>query len=138
MMNDLAPLMRMGEEMFEDFFQEMPPDRGYAAGYPAVNFWEDGDTARIEAELPGMSIGDIEVLVSGNEVTIKGQRDIAAPEKASYHRRERASGTFVRTLTLPFEIDQKHVDARMQDGVLTLRLPKAESAKPRKIKVRSA
>lgn len=141
MMNDWMPLTRLQHEMnrlFEDFFQDMPVDRGYATGYPGVNLWEDGEAAYLEAELPGLSMEDIEVLVTGNEVTINGERKIAGVENASYHRRERGTGRFSRTLTLPWEIDPEKVQAKLHDGVLTVTLPKSETARPKKVKVLTA
>lgn len=137
-MDGFAPLMRLHEEMnrlFEDFFQDMPTLRRYGADYPGVNVWEDEDNAYLEAELPGLSMDDIEVLVSGNEVTINGERKLEEMPEARYQRRERASGRFSRTLTLPWEIDADHVEAKLQDGVLTVRLPRSPSAKPKKIPV---
>ena len=122
-------------QLFETFFDDTPALRGYAAGYPGVNLWEDGDTAYIEAKVPGLNMDDIEVLVSGNELTINGERRIAAPENGQYQRRERASGRFSRVLTLPWETDADKVEAKLHDGVLTVTLPKCEACKPRKVKV---
>jgi HSP20 family protein len=71
-------------------------------------------------------------------VTIEGKREIPAEENgASHHRRERAEGLFSRVVTLPAEVDGDRVDAEYRDGILRLRLPKTESAKPRQIKVRT-
>jgi HSP20 family protein len=141
MMNDFAPLMRLQDEMnqlFENFFDDMPAQRGLSAGYPGVNLWEDGDNAYVEAELPGFGMEDVEVLVTGNELTINGERKIADQTNASYHRRERGRGRFSRTMTLPWEIDADKVQAKLVDGVLTVTLPKAESAKPKKVKLLTA
>jgi len=141
MLSEFEPLLRLQDEvnrLFESFFEDMPALRGFAAGYPAVNLWEDGDNAYVEAELPGMSMEDIEVLVTGNELTINGQRKIADHPNATYHRRERATGRFSRTLTLPWEIDADHGEARLVDGVLTVKLPKSESSKPKKVKLLTA
>jgi HSP20 family protein len=112
--------------------------RSYGAAYPAANVWEDGDNAYVEAELPGMSMDSIEVDVIGNEVTIRGERKIEEPPNGTYRRRERPAGCFSRTTTLPWEIDAEHVEAKLHDGVLTIRLPKSPAAKPRKIKVQAA
>lgn len=141
MMNDLAPLLRMQDQMgrlFESVFEDAPALRGYAAGYPGVNLWEDGDTAYAEAELPGLGLDDVEIYVTGNELTISGGRQIAAPQDATYHRRERAAGRFSRMLTLPWEIDADKVEARFRNGVLTVALPKCASCKPKKVKVLAA
>jgi len=141
-MNDFAPLARLHEDMnrwFENFFEDVPQLRGYAAGYPGLNLWEDGDAARVEAELPGLGMDDVEIYVTGNELRIEGERKFAAaPGQAAYRRRERAAGRFSRTLTLPWEVDADKVEAKLHNGVLTVTLPKCESCKPRKVKVLSA
>lgn len=108
-----------------------------ARSYPALNIWEEGDQLFAEAELPGMGMDDVELFVVGNELTIKGQRRPLADENASYHRRERGVGEFSRTVTLPVEIDSDKVEASLKNGVLTITLPKAEAARPRKISVRT-
>ena len=107
--------------------------------YPAVNVWEEGDAVHLEAELPGMRLEDLEIYVTGNDqLTIKGERK--PPEvarNAVQHRQERGFGSFVRVLPLPFAVDSNHVEARLDNGVLRLTLPKHETAKPRKIVVKS-
>lgn len=108
------------------------------AVFPPVNLWEDDDAFFVEAELPGLDLNDIEVFVTGsNELTIKGERKSTAGEKSVPHRQERAFGQFVRTLTLPTNVDDSQVEARLEHGVLKLRLPKHANAKPRKIEVKS-
>jgi HSP20 family protein len=108
----------------------------FAAGrvFPAVNVWEEGDTLYAEAEIPGLKSEELDVSVVGNELTIKGQRAGAADE-SSYHRRERGAGSFTRVIRLPLEIDAANVEAQLQNGVLLLKLPRHENAKPRKINV---
>ena len=136
-----SPLLRLQNDMnrlIEGFFEDLPESRPYSAGYPALNTWEDGDNAYVEAELPGMTMDDIEVYVLGNELTLSGERKLEQPTDASWHRRERSQGRFSRTLSLPWAIDAEQVEAKLHDGILTVRLPKAESAKPRKIKVLGA
>lgn len=111
---------------------------GYTAAYPAVNVWEEGDALNVEAELPGMDLKDLEIYVTGgNQLTIKGKREMKLPEKATWHRQERGHGTFARTLALPIEVDPDKVDARFDSGVLMIRLPKHEASKPRKINVKA-
>jgi len=141
MTNDFAPLFRLQNEMnrwMENFFEDAPAVRPYGSRYPALNTWEDGDNAWVEAELPGLGLEDIEVLVSGGEVTINGERKLGEPQGATWHRRERSHGRFSRTLTLPWDVDADKVHATLRDGVLTVQLPKAETAKPKKVKVLSA
>ena len=105
--------------------------------YPALNVWEEEDAIQVEAELPGMDLKDLEIFVTGNnQLTIKGERKGAAPEKGRPHRQERPFGNFVRTLTLPFPVDDAKVDARLENGILKIHLPKHEAARPRKIAVK--
>jgi HSP20 family protein len=122
-------------DLFDSFFNGQEPR---ARAYPAVNVWEDGDNLFAEAELPGLSMDDIEVLVVNSVLTIKGQWEVANDEKATYHRRERVVGEFCRTFTLPVDIDATKVEATLKNGVLTIRLPKSEAVRPRKITVKSA
>jgi HSP20 family protein len=108
-----------------------------AAAYPPLNMWEDGDNVHITAELPGLSMEELEIYVTGNnQLTIKGERKVQLPEKAIRHRQERGFGKFSRVLTLPFAVDAEKVEARLEHGVLDLKLAKHESAKPRKIHVK--
>jgi len=141
MYNTSSPLMQLQNEMnrlFEDYFEEAPGTRPFAGGYPTVNVWEDGDAAWLEAELPGMNMNDIEIFVTANEVTINGNRNLPEQPQASWHRRERLQGRFTRMLTLPWEVNADKVEARFQDGVLTVKLPKSEASKPKKIAVQGA
>jgi len=141
LVHEFGPLIQLQSEMnrlFENFFEDTPALRGYATGYPSVNLWEDGQNAYLEAELPGLGMEDIELLVTGNELTLNGERKPNQEPNASYHRRERATGRFSRTLTLPWEVDAEKVEAKLADGVLTMTLPKCESCKPHKIKLLGA
>ena len=106
--------------------------------FPALNLWEEEDAFHLEAELPGLELSDLEIFVTNhNQLTIKGERKAPAPEKGTLHRQERGFGKFVRTLTLPVAVDENQVDARFEHGVLKVRLPKHEGAKPRKIEIKA-
>ena len=108
------------------------------AAYPALNVWDAGDAVCVEAEVPGIKKDDLEILAAGNELTIKGRRMPLEGENLVYHRQERPTGEFTRVLTLPVEVDADRVEAVVDNGVLTIRLPKAEAAKPRKITVKAS
>lgn len=108
------------------------------AVFPPINVWEQGETYHVEAELPGFELSDLEITVAGaSQLTIKGRRKPSHPEDATPHRRERIFGEFVRGLTLPTPLDADKVEARLENGVLHLALPKHEAAKPRKIAIKS-
>jgi HSP20 family protein len=108
-----------------------------ARGSPAVNVWETEHDFQAELELPGFSLGDLDVSVVGNELTIKGERKGVEDDEAVYVRRERNVGSFSRVVRLPASTDSAKVAAHLKDGVLTIRLPKTEASKPRKIQVKA-
>ena len=105
---------------------------------PAVNVWERGDAVKAELELPGLTSDQIEISVVGDELSIKFERPDVEQEGVTYHRRERGVGSFRRVLRLPVEVDPDKVEAELRHGILTVTLPKAESARPRKIRVACA
>ena len=130
-------LARTFDRVFEDMWGWSDAWLGTRT-FPALNVWEDEGHLYVEAELPGLKMDDLEVLVVGNELTIKGEVKSAQDEKLSCHRCERRSGSFTRVIRLPTPVDADKVEAALQDGVLTVTLPKAEAAKPRKIAVKTA
>ncbi|NLF07779.1 MAG: Hsp20/alpha crystallin family protein [Pirellulaceae bacterium] len=105
---------------------------------PAVNVWQRDDALYVEMEVPGVKSEEVDVAVAGGELTIKIDRSEPNEEGVTYHRRERPVGSFRRSLRLPFEVDAEKVEAEIRNGVLTVMLPKSETAKPRKISVASA
>lgn len=113
------------------------PRNGALSTFPPANVFEDGDELYVEAELPGVALADLEIFVTGqDQLILKGERKPHAPEKGVRHRQERSFGTFSRTITLPFAVDPNKVDARLEQGVLRIKLVKHESARPRKIVVK--
>ena len=141
--NGLNPLGQLRTEMdrlVSDFFSPLgtvqaPRVAAAPRSFPLLNVWEDGDNLFAEAELPGVKSDAIDISVVANELTIRGRRGNAQTEGVAYHRQERSAGEFNRVVRLPFEIDADKVDASLKEGVLLIRLPKADSAKPKKIKV---
>ncbi len=96
------------------------------------------DEYLVYATVPGLKADDLEGEVLGNTVTLRGEVFApAADDKASWLLQERAYGKFSRSLTLPVELDSTKVDANLENGVLTLRLPKAEAARPKASKIRA-
>ena len=108
------------------------------AEFPTINLWEEENALFLEAELPGLELSEIEVFVTGhNQFTLKGERKSPTPANGVQHRQERAFGKFMRTITLPFPVNEDAIDARFENGVLKVRLPKHEAAKPRKIEIKA-
>jgi HSP20 family protein len=134
----LNPITSELDEIFDNVFSASARNGSRATGFaPAMNVWEDAGSYRIEAELPGMAMSDVEVTVLENDVTIKGERAIAEPGEGTFLRRERRGGSFGRTFTLPLPVDAEKVEASLKDGVLHVTLPKAAKALPRKIEVKA-
>lgn len=112
-------------------------ERGTArtSEFPAINAYANQDGVVITAELPGMKSKDLDVSLHRDAVTLGGERQTDIDEARAYHRRERRQGRFVRTLSLPFLVDPNGVEASMTNGVLRLKLPRAEEDKPKRINV---
>lgn len=109
-----------------------------AGVFPPLNVTQDEDNFYLRAEVPGIEPKELSISAVRNRVSLAGKREIEREhDRVSYHRKERADGSFNRTVTLPAEVDAERVDARYADGILTLTLPKAAEAKPRQIKVRT-
>ena len=113
--------------------------RDQSAGvFPPVNITQDDDNFYLRAEVPGIKPNELSISAVRNRVSLAGKREIQPEhDRVSYHRKERAEGSFDRTVTMPTEVDADRVDARYADGILTLTLPKAEETKPRQITVRT-
>ena len=132
----MAELMRLHRQMDRLF---TTPNTSAANEYPAIELWTGEEGIRLQAQLPGVAAGDIDLSVVGDTVTLKGARPDAGPGAPdAYHRRERESGRFVRTIQLPFPVEGDGVRARFRNGVLEVELPRAASDKPRKITVQNA
>ncbi len=129
--------------------------------FPAVNLRETDDAFTVEAELPGISVNDVDISVSGDSLVLKGARrgdavaansaadtvasrgadhaaDAPTGGKVVWLLRERGSGAFERRLTLPVAVDSLRVEARLVDGVLTVVCPKLAACQPRKVEIRGA
>jgi HSP20 family protein len=107
-----------------------------SAWLPAVDVFEEKDTVKIMAELPGVKADEVKISLENGVLTIRGEKKQTAEEHTErVHRYERCYGVFERSFTVPTTIDADHIKATYEDGVLTLTLPKIERAKPRQISV---
>jgi len=111
--------------------------RGSTTGmgsFPPVNIFQQAEDFVALVELPGVSKDDIEIQAKDSSIRVSGKKTIGFQAGASVHRRERVSGVFDRTITMPVEVDADRVKADYKDGLLTLLMPRTESDKPRTIK----
>lgn len=128
------------DRLFENTFEGFPkwrPEAGFASAFPPVNVWEDAENIYVEAELPGFKLDDLELQIMGDELTIKGERQVVREDDVSYHRKERTKGCFSRDFQMPVEVDADNTKATLSDGVLLITIPKTEQAKPRKVEVKA-
>lgn len=134
------------DRLFDEFFS---PQRGLSTTQgqgkggtfwaPAVDVSENGENFVVHAELPGIKQEDIDIELENNVLTLKGQRKFERKdEKENYHFVERSYGSFYRSFTLPRNVDPNGIQASFSDGVLTISIPKAEEAKPRKVQIGGA
>ena len=133
----LLSLQRELERMFEN---PLGLDLGVSSRgvFPAVNIFSDKDGYVVRLEVPGVPPDQITIETQGRTLTVAGKRDITAPEGSGFHRHERGSGGFSRSLQLPDDLDVARTEASYANGLLTLRVPKKEAAKPRQISVKAA
>jgi HSP20 family protein len=138
--SSVREMERLRREMNRLFDQvDRGPGANVIAGYPAMNIWSDADGVLVTAELPGANLDELDIAVQGNTLTLKGSRPRPEmSEEMVVHRQERSYGQFRRVLQLPFEVEANAVEAAYENGVLQITLPRAESAKPKKIEVKSA
>ena len=103
---------------------------------PALDIAEGKDAYLVTVELPGVKLDDLQITLEDGLLTIQGERHFANDSsEEQYHRVERSSGAFRRSITLPAHVEADEVNASMEDGVLQILVPKAEEAKPKRIQV---
>jgi HSP20 family protein len=106
--------------------------------FPPINLFQQGHDYVAVIELPGIKPDSLNVEAKESSLRIAGTKSVDYSDKASLHRRERIAGSFDRTITLPVRIDPDRIQAEYRDGILALFIPRAESDKPRSIKIEQA
>jgi len=137
--NDLLNVRRLNA-LLDEAFAGWPSGEGTAsvtpAWLPSVDIFEDKESLKIVAELPGLKPEDVKITLENSMLTIRGEKKQVAEEKSErVHRYERSYGSFERSFSLPNTVDAERVQAQFENGVLTITLPKVERAKPREIAV---
>jgi HSP20 family protein len=134
--DSVAEVRRLEDALFRSPFgprgaSERAPRHTFV---PVVDVFEDGDAILVQADLPGLTLEEVSVRVANDLLTLSGERK---QEREGHSMRERWFGAFSRTFKLPSTIDVERIEATLKDGVLTVRMPKRESLKARKIEVKS-
>ncbi|MDY6903137.1 MAG: Hsp20/alpha crystallin family protein [Thermodesulfobacteriota bacterium] len=108
-----------------------------AGVFPPVNLTEAPDQYFLRAELPGVKAEDLDIQSMDNNITISGERKLPVEDaNARFHRRERDAGSFSRAIKMPGHIDHDKINASLSNGILTITVPKAETAKPKQIQIK--
>ena len=131
---------RIFEDAFNDMLRPFGPDAEAVSNrtwIPRVDIRESGDGLTLLMDLPGLGKDDVNITLENSVLTIAGERKFVADEKEneSYHRLERQYGAFSRSFTLASTVRTDKVEATFENGVLTVRLPKQEESKPRRITI---
>ncbi|NUM75178.1 Hsp20/alpha crystallin family protein [candidate division KSB1 bacterium] len=135
MLNMQADMNRLFGNMFDRDSYETSLGRG--AWNPVVDITETADEYQVTAELPGLNKDDVKISYEGGVVTIRGEKKQEKEDKnRNYHRVERSFGMFERSFRLPTQIDVNKIEAKFKDGILGLRLPKSEEARPKEIPIK--
>lgn len=116
--------------------RERDEEMSLGAWIPPVDISEDKERILLTAELPGFKESEVEVQMEGGVLTLRGERKYEEEKEGrTFHRRERSYGQFVRSFTLPNNVDRENIKASFRNGLLEIELPKREEAKPRQIPI---
>jgi len=137
--NTITEFKKKGNDLFNRAFgsSRWLPAFHFTRGFtPSFDVSETDEDIIVKAELPGVDPKEVEVNLTGSTLTVKGEKKEERGEKTeNIHRTERFFGSFSRSVTLPCEVKEDKIEATFKDGVLNLKLPKAESSKKRSIKI---
>jgi len=121
---------------WESFFEDFLPRRWLRKGELSLDVTETDSEVIVTTDVPGVDAKDIEITVTGDVLTIRGEKKEEKEEKKrNYRKMERWYGSFGRSVTLPSSVDQSQIKAKMKNGILTITLPKREEERPKAIKV---
>ncbi len=131
-----SPFANMRRRMLENMFDRDLSEFGFESNLPMpIDVKAEDDTYIVTAWLPGVVAEDLNIQVVNESVTISGELKVAREDNSQYLLAEIPSGRFSRTITLPMPLNASAAEANLSNGVLTLRVPKAEEAKPKSIKI---
>ena len=125
------------DELARDFWSSWQPGFFGTTLVPHTDVYEEKGQLVVKTELPGITEKDLEVTLEGDVLTIKAEKKKEVTEEATHHTRERYYGKYVRSMSLPSHVNGDKISAAFDNGVLELRIPKAEEAKPKRIEVKA-
>jgi HSP20 family protein len=134
----LASLREEMNDLLNRFWAGTAEPFGLAEWSPPLDVAETDEAIIVDVEVPGIDPATLDISVTGDVLTIRGEKhDETGQEGHNYHRVERRYGSFTRSLTLPASVEADKVEAKARSGVLSIRLPKKESARARKVEIKA-
>ncbi len=135
-MREMVSLREAMDRLFNDAFTR-PLDLGTSWQMPAIDMYQTDDNVIVKVTLPGIKASDVQISVTGDMLTVKGElKEKEEVKEKAYHIREHRHGSFERSLSLPTNVVADKAKAEFEDGILTITLPKAEEVKPKTITVK--
>jgi HSP20 family protein len=132
---DLFDDMFRLRDVLDDFYSDTPAKYNRRIDFPYVNIYQNDDVVTAKAIVPGIEAGDIDIELQDKGLVLQGTRK-SDYEEWPYIRKERSFGEFKKIVRLPYQVDRDKIKASLKEGVLTIILPKAEEAKPKKITIK--
>jgi HSP20 family protein len=136
-----SPLTTLRDEIHDLLTHTFTDDEeswSFGLSAPRLDLSETDATVEVRLDVPGIKAEDVEIQISGNRLTVSGNRKDERDEKGrTWHRIERRSGRFCRSVILPCPVKEDAAEAQYRDGVLTITVPKADEAKAHKVKIRA-
>lgn len=136
-LREMSEVRSLMDRAFDDFFSRSPVTYN-GMGSVEVNLVQTDDDLVVKASIPGVKPEDINISISGDTLTLRGEiKEDEEYKNANYHIKEMRLGSFSRTMTLPVKVDADKAKAEFENGVLRLTMPKAEEVKPKTITVKA-
>ncbi len=133
---EMMSLREAMNRLFDDSFTR--PLGFSASALPSIDLYQTNDEVVVKASLPGLKAEDVQISVTGEVLTLRGEFKQEEEKKdATYHLRERRYGSFERSIMLPTDVQTEKAKAEFENGVLTVTLPKAEAVKPKTIAIKA-
>jgi HSP20 family protein len=136
-MREMMSLREAMDRLFDDAFTR-PISVSGVSGMPAIDMYQTNDDVVVKATLPGLKAEDVDITVTGETLTLRGEFKQETEEKeTNYHIREQRSGSFERSIMLPTDVEANKAKADFDNGILTITMPIAEAVKPRSISIKA-
>ena len=134
---EMMTLREAMDRLFDDAFTRPLSSRGVST-MPAIDMYQSGDNVVVKASLPGINAEDVEITVTGETLTLRGEfKQEDEQKETSYHIREVRSGSFQRAILLPTDVQANKAKADFENGILTITMPIAEEVKPKSITIKA-